>query len=176
MDSNAPASLNVLSPRSRVAVAWTGGKDSVLALHLIHEHMPDCVKLLVTFVPPGAGDFKAHPMPVMQAQAKELDLPYVQCAVSGQPSYLESYREQIARLHSEHGIDVLCTGDILDVCDGFMSKVRRHVVGASTESPSSLWRHVSRPFQLLCASACTHGRFDPIFHVCYLPASVALIS
>jgi diphthamide synthase (EF-2-diphthine--ammonia ligase) len=116
------------------AVSFTGGKDSVLALHLAceaHSHPlvpelappPPPVTLLVTFAPPGA-DFKAHPLPIIRAAAAALGLRHVVCEVQPGPdgSHLRAYQQQVASLRQEHGVTHLVTGDVLDVASGFMQK------------------------------------------------------
>jgi diphthamide synthase (EF-2-diphthine--ammonia ligase) len=130
------------------AVSFTGGKDSVLALHLVsagsrrvgllpHLTPPAVppVTLLVTFSPPSR-DFKAHPLPIIQALAALLGIPHVCLDVHG-PDYLDSYRQQLRRLHTEHSITHLVTGDILDVCAGFMD---RAVQGSSVQLVRPLWQ------------------------------------
>ena len=116
---------------SLAAVSFTGGKDCVLALHAVQAATRPAgfctappkdldVILLVTFAPSANADFKAHPMAVIQAQAAALGLPHVVCMVDA--PYLESDQHNIRRLRELHGIDALVTGDILDVCSGFMSR------------------------------------------------------
>lgn len=53
-------------------------------------------------------------------QCRALSLPHVLCHVEA--PYQESYQENIKQLRQDHGIDALVTGDILDVCSGFMSR------------------------------------------------------
>lgn len=50
--------------------------------------------------------------------------------------YLESYRDAICSLKSEYGIEALATGDILDVCNGFMG---RACMGTGVELLTPLW-------------------------------------
>eukprot|EP00877_Chromochloris_zofingiensis_P014957 jgi/Chrzof1/9715/Cz04g13060.t1 len=156
-----------------IAVCFTGGKDSVLALHLaagfrvtassasaststqcgvinrLAGAQPFAVNaaacrrhniaLLVTFGPEvgtkASTDFKAHPTAVIQAQAECLYIPHLFCCVS--PPYLESYRDQIAQLRQQYGITQLVTGDILDVCDGFMKQA---VMGTGVQLVTPLWQ------------------------------------
>lgn len=91
-------------------VLWTGGKDSCLALH---EALTSgcCVRGLVTFAPPEP-QFLAHPVAVMQAQARALDLPHRLLTV--EPPHEENYTRNIRALR-EQGVDLLITGDISEV-------------------------------------------------------------
>lgn len=128
------------------AVSFTGGKDSVLALHVVsagsrHALLPHPIStappviLLVTFRPPDS-DFKAHPLPIIQALAALLGIPHVCLDVHG-PLYEHSYRQQLRRLHAEHGITHLVTGDILDVSADFMD---RAVKGSDVQLVRPLWQ------------------------------------
>lgn len=80
----------------KVAISFTGGKDSVLSLTLaqlsatsaipesvtkaLGAHASDLkdaeVAMLVTFAPAEGGAFKAHPMELVKLQAEALDLPH----------------------------------------------------------------------------------------------------
>jgi diphthamide synthase (EF-2-diphthine--ammonia ligase) len=124
------------------AVSFTGGKDSVLALHLVsgfqhillpHQHSTPPVTLLVTFAPPGS-DFKAHPLPIIQALAKSLNIPHLLLEVHH--PFLDSYRQHLERLHQDRRITHLVTGDILDVAAGFMQLA---VQGTAVQLVRPLW-------------------------------------
>lgn len=176
----------------RVAISFTGGKDSVLATHLvlnarlralagwktgegdILEHLAQsgggglpstptptptpvdldgeavAVVALVLFAPPPppappAGNdetndnndaddrgFKAHPLRLVRAQAAALGAgiaaataetappPFLILDVT--PPHADSYAAQLAHLRDAHGVDALVTGDVLDVCSGFMAR------------------------------------------------------
>lgn len=145
-------SLFASNQTRKIAVAFTGGKDSCLALHLlasssredgvpaaVQEVLQSCtggeVVLLVTFVPGGAAkSFKAHPLPLIRAQAQSLQLPLYEAVINA--PYLESYQTQIKHLHDDYGVSLLVTGDILNVCDGFMSKA---VAGTGVDLVCPLW-------------------------------------
>lgn len=96
--------------KKRAVVLWTGGKDSVLALHETVEKGLR-VEKLVTFVPEKP-EFRAHPLDVMELQSQALSIPH-ECIRIVEP-YMESYIQAIQKL-SEEGIDVLVTGDIAEV-------------------------------------------------------------
>ena len=59
---------------SKVAISWTGGKDSSLALHEAVKSS-DVINCLVTFAPIGE-KFLAHPLALMEMQAQALGLPH----------------------------------------------------------------------------------------------------
>jgi diphthamide synthase (EF-2-diphthine--ammonia ligase) len=164
----------------KAAVSFTGGKDSMLAVHLIaynislHAQSEDAamqalsaaaaqaanyltpaastaISLLVTFAPhghdkPGKG-FKAHPIPVIQAQARALGIPHIVCEIDPSLSPLEAYRQQISMLHSKYGVTQLVTGDILDVADGFM---RRALEGTRVALVMPLWQQPRQKVLAAC--------------------------
>ncbi|PAW90475.1 MAG: hypothetical protein B9S33_01655 [Pedosphaera sp. Tous-C6FEB] len=114
-------------------VLWTGGKDSCLALH---EALASgcCVRGLVTFAPPEPL-FLAHPVVVMQAQARALDLPHRLLTV--EPPHEESYTRHIRALR-EQGVDLLITGDIAEV-GGSPNWIRRCAEPAGMTVWTPLW-------------------------------------
>ncbi|KAJ2776451.1 hypothetical protein GGI15_004841 [Coemansia interrupta] len=116
------------TPPPRAAVAFTGGKDSVLALHLVtafrHLH-PTAQHLmpvvLVTFRPlDSTDDFKAHSQHWTALLAQSLGLPLVTKHISA--PFEQSYRAAIKELHRDHQVVRLVTGDILDIGEGFMDR------------------------------------------------------
>ncbi|MEQ8207052.1 MAG: hypothetical protein RIA65_12805, partial [Woeseia sp.] len=83
--------------QQRVAILWTGGKDSALALSRTIASGAHVV-CLATFAPPDAL-FRAHPLDVMRLQASALNLPHVVLPVSapyerGYELGLEQLRDQ----------------------------------------------------------------------------------
>lgn len=171
----------------RVALSFTGGKDSVLAAHIvlndrlraiagwtgerdILQHVGEAeegasttnapaptpldlrgvdvrVAALVTFAPPASAanpsdedddderGFKAHPLRLVRAQAAALGAGIARSAGTTPPPppppflvldivppHADSYATQLAYLKTNYGIDALVTGDVLDVCNGFMAK------------------------------------------------------
>ncbi|KAJ3407444.1 hypothetical protein CcCBS67573_g02695 [Chytriomyces confervae] len=105
--------------KARVYVSFTGGKDSVLATHLMHHTMPHVeIAGLVTF---GPMTETAHPLAFIAAQAEALGIRHVFCSISG-PDWQGSYRTHLTRLASEEGVTWLGTGDVEDMGHGFMCK------------------------------------------------------
>lgn len=95
---SAPAA--VPDKQMATAVSFTGGKDSVLALHIVSAHIGHAllshptpatppVTLLVTFRPPDS-NCKAHPLPIIQALAASLGIAHVCLDVHG-PLYQDSF-------------------------------------------------------------------------------------
>ena len=103
--------LQISRRMSNVAVLWTGGKDSSLALY--ESEMMGCrINCLLTFAP-SQERFLAHPLALMKLQAQALVLPHVVVAV--EEPFERSYENAIASVKEERGIDALVTGDIGEV-------------------------------------------------------------
>mmetsp|Transcript_7242 Transcript_7242/g.19413 ORF Transcript_7242/g.19413 Transcript_7242/m.19413 type:complete len:361 (-) Transcript_7242:274-1356(-) len=146
----------------KVVLSFTGGKDSVLALSLLqllsqkrHDKvnlLPEAVKAslsqsgtnfevvsLVTFAPAGSGvtSFKAHPFSIIQKQAQALGMPHSVVEIEG-PDYHGAYVRAMRQLCVHEGEETwgLATGDILDVCSGFMEKA---AAGAGVPLIRPLW-------------------------------------
>ncbi|KAJ2064700.1 hypothetical protein GGI17_000842 [Coemansia sp. S146] len=136
---------------ARAAIAFTGGKDSVLALHLVsHQFRSTLTTLsntalpatlnpvvLVSFRPPGDSDFKAHKHEWVQLQAQALGIPLVIKYISADPTFEESYRRGIRQLATDHRVTKLVTGDIEDVGEGFMD---RAVQATGVDLIRPLWK------------------------------------
>ena len=96
---------------SNVAVSWTGGKDSSLALY--EAEMSGCrINCLLTFAP-SQERFLAHPLAIMRLQARALGLSHHVVVV--EEPYERSYENAISSVREEYGIDALVTGDIGEV-------------------------------------------------------------
>ncbi len=97
----------------KVAVSWSGGMESCLALHKILKEGYD-VACLVVFVADTWPRF-CHPLPIMSLQAKALGIPLLKLRVK--EPYEKSYRDAIAGLIETEGIEGIVTGDIYVVDD-----------------------------------------------------------
>lgn len=96
----------------RCAISWTGGKDCNLALLAAWRNASLDVTHLVVFRPQDAL-FRAHPLPLMEAQAAALNLPLLHVIIARDaPSYKEAYKDGMRTLRDAHGIGVIATGDM----------------------------------------------------------------
>lgn len=107
----------------RVAVLWSGGKESSLACHKVMAQGHDVVTL-VTFI---LNDWPSlcHPLSMMSLQSEALGIPHV--ALKVEEPYKETYRQSISSLVRTEEIQGIVTGDIWieehrrwmeDVCEG----------------------------------------------------------
>lgn len=123
------------SPK-RVALLWTGGKDSWLALfRVLESKMHVCV--LATFVPSADAAFKAHPLELMQRQAKELGVHHELIVVS--PPYRQSYEDGLARIKSLFRVDAVVTGDIDEVA-GLPNWISQCGTSVAIDTIRPLWQ------------------------------------
>lgn len=119
------------------AVLWTGGKDCCLALCRARDSGL-AVRSLVTFVPVGPRDFKAHPIEEMQNQAGGLGLPLQMFAVS--EPFREGYVQSLDRMRDEMGIDCVITGDI-DFVGGYPNWIEECCRGRGITVVRPLWQN-----------------------------------
>lgn len=103
----------------KVAISWSGGKDSFLACDkvLSQGHNVSC---LVTFVLDGWPSMQ-HPLSIMDLQSKAMGIPHKIIRLEvGSTSYRELYEEAILDLIENEEIEGIVTGDIhvIDVCHG----------------------------------------------------------
>ncbi|KAJ2704972.1 hypothetical protein FB645_002836 [Coemansia sp. IMI 203386] len=140
----------------RAAVAFTGGKDSVLALHIVSAEFRRICKadsqakqlvdsfqalnpvVLVSFRPlDQKDDFKAHSQEWTSKIAESLGIPLVVKGVGNVPSYEECYRSAISELARDYQVTKLVTGDIEDIGEGFMD---RAVTRTGVDLVRPLWK------------------------------------
>jgi uncharacterized protein (TIGR00290 family) len=119
----------------RVAVSWSGGKDSSLACYKAMTGGYD-VAFIITFL--WETPILSHPLSLIPLQSKALGLRHVEAKVK--EPYFEQYRETISRLKEKDGIEGIVTGDISfidtfhgnwmdDVCKGLGVKVIKPLWG-----------------------------------------------
>ncbi len=118
----------------RVAVLWTGGKDSCFVLHQMAAAGNE-IQLLATFVPKNTS-FLAHPLAIMKAQAEALGVSHLEIPV--EEPYREGYERGLRALQEEHRIDAVTTGDISEV-DGLPNWIRECSGSMGLEVITPLW-------------------------------------
>ena len=94
----------------KVAVQWSGGKESYLAYHKAVAQGYEVAYLL-------SYDYKMlhifHSFPVMEAQSKALGIPYLKVKIKNDKDVVAT----LMRLNKEKGIKDVVTGDILGTDD-----------------------------------------------------------
>ncbi|KAF9922077.1 hypothetical protein FBU30_007829 [Linnemannia zychae] len=120
--------------RKRAAISFTGGKDCTLAMAMTKATHD--VVLLVTFGPKNFRSFKAHSLEIIKLQAKAMAVPHILVEIGEEgKTHLECYREKIAEVKQQYNLDLLVTGDILNVCDNFMTRATQGII----ELSSPIW-------------------------------------
>jgi uncharacterized protein (TIGR00290 family) len=122
----------------KLAVLWTGGKDSALAAYLVST-MGHSVASLITFVPPRP-EFHAHDLSMMRLQASAMGLPH-ECVEVREP-YEDGYTAAL-KSFKDRGIQGIVTGDI-DLVDGLPNWICElsRPIGLPTIMP--LWKQDRR--------------------------------
>lgn len=118
----------------RVAVLWTGGKDSALALFRAITSGAHVV-CLATFAPPAAR-FLAHPLDMMQLQASALNLPHTVLPVAA--PYEQGYELALGQLREQHKVTAVVTGDIA-VVDSQPNWIKERCRASGIEACMPLW-------------------------------------
>jgi diphthine-ammonia ligase len=97
----------------KVAVLWSGGKDSSFACYKAIANGYD-ITCTVTFVweTPSPCAY-AHPLPLIALQSKVLGINHIEARVKDGQPYFEQYVEAVSRLIKEDGIEGIVTGDIV---------------------------------------------------------------
>jgi len=141
--SNSILEEQVVSDNAKnAAVSWTGGKDCNLALLKAWRNPAYRVTCLVVFCPPEAR-FRAHPLPLMRAQASSLSLPFrsVVFPQDAAKDYKQAYIDGIQSLTELHGVEVIVTGDmdlVGSMQRNWIEECVESVPGASVYLP--LWK------------------------------------
>lgn len=130
-------------------VLWTGGKDSVMALHEA-EQSGYHVRCLVTFIPPKPSFF-AHPLAFIKLQAQALGLPHYVLVVDS--PYEKNYEDGLRWLREEMRVNTVVTGDIEEV-DKHPNWIRERSLTVGMEVYTPLWH---RARQALLQQLLTNG-------------------
>ncbi|HEY4553695.1 MAG TPA: diphthine--ammonia ligase [Bacillaceae bacterium] len=97
---------------NRIALSWSGGKDSCMALHELKKAGHD-VACLVTTVPTETGRTFAHDEKTerIQAQAEALGIPaeFIHCTFE---TYTKDFTEQLMDLKLRYELDSIAFGDM----------------------------------------------------------------
>lgn len=126
----------------KVAVLWSGGKESCLACHKAMTQGYN-VACIVTFV--GNRPFICHPLPLMSLQSKAIGIQHFRVKVK--EPYRKEYRKAISHLIKTSGIEGVVTGDI-----SFMNNIHRNWIenvcaGLNIRLIKPLWG--LHPYQIL---------------------------
>ncbi len=119
----------------KVAVLWSGGKESYLALSRTVETKHE-IACLLTFTFDNKR-FVCHPIKIIRLQARALGIPLKK--FNARKPYLKDYRRAIRGLVREQGIKAVVTGDVSPVSGhgGWMKKVCR---GMHVKIITPLWK------------------------------------
>ncbi|MCW4006135.1 MAG: diphthine--ammonia ligase [Candidatus Bathyarchaeota archaeon] len=117
----------------KVAVLWTGGKDSALACHKAQKDHD--IALMATFI--WQKPSLSHPLSLLKLQSDAVKTPFLWDRLK--PPYPESYRESILELKNEYGIEGVVTGDISYVDEFHGNWIDDVCKGTGVEVIKPLW-------------------------------------
>ncbi|KNC85387.1 hypothetical protein SARC_02421 [Sphaeroforma arctica JP610] len=141
------------------AISWTGGKDCNLSLLHAWREPSLRVTALVVFRPEGAV-FKAHPLSFMQAQADSLQLPLIHAMLPKDPAcYKLAYADTIKKLHADHGIETIVTGDMDLVGD----QTRNFITECAEMAEIGVWLPLWQAGRLRCLETLIAEKFEVVF-------------
>lgn len=118
----------------KVAVSWSGGKDSALAYHkaIAQGHKVCCIVAFLWENPS-----LAHPIEIIELQAEALRTKLIKAYV--REPYFEHYRQAVNQLAKEEGIEAIITGDIAPL-DAFHGNWMENVcMGSGLKVAKPLW-------------------------------------
>lgn len=118
----------------KVAVLWTGGKDSALACYKALKNGHE-VSYLVTFI--WNNPSLAHSLSLIKLQSEAVKIPFIWDKL--EEPYFESYREAILELKNEYGIEGIVTGDISYVDEFHGNWIDKVCEGTGVEVIKPLW-------------------------------------
>lgn len=106
------SATEISKPAVRVALSWSGGKDSCMTLDKLVREGFEVVCLLTT-VPVEIGSTFGHgeKLELIEAQAEALSIPvkFISCSYE---TYTNDYVHTLAELKKKHRIDAIAFGDL----------------------------------------------------------------
>lgn len=117
-------------------VLWTGGKDSCLALHLALEKKIN-ILALVTFVPQGNREFRAHPQSEIKFQAGRMGLDVYFKEIK--EPYKSSYINALKWIKEDLDASIVISGDI-DLVGGLPNWIEECCDGLEIDVFQPLWQ------------------------------------
>ena len=120
--------INVLTVKGvydmKIAVSWSGGKDSAFALYLAKQQGHEVVNLLTMMVSAEKSVFHLIRSAILDAQADAMGIHMIKKEVSNE-TYEDAFKKVLAELNAQ-GVEGLVTGDICEVAgheDGWLKRV-----------------------------------------------------
>jgi len=97
----------------KVAVAWSGGKDSCLACHKAIKDGYTISSLLIMMADESTSNFHLINSNLLNDQSKSIDIPIIK-QITSPDTYEKNFREALLELKNR-GVQGLVTGDVFDV-------------------------------------------------------------
>jgi diphthine-ammonia ligase len=133
--------------KKRIALSWSGGKDSCMALHTLIQQGYEIVSL-VTTVPKEIGRTFGHGerMEMIRLQSEALSIPvyFIECQLD---SYTEQFIQAVKDLKNQYQISGIAYGDLY--LDGHREWGEKVAEAAGVEAIYPLWTRSENALDLL---------------------------
>ena len=112
----------------KVAVAWSGGKDSCLACYKAIKEGYDVSNLLIMMADKSASNFHLINSELLDDQSQSIGIPIIK-KITSLDTYEKNFKEALLDLKNQ-GVEGLVTGDVFDVAlhePGWLDRICREV-------------------------------------------------
>jgi diphthine-ammonia ligase len=112
----------------KVAVSWSGGKDSCFACYKAIQEGDDVAQLLVMMSNPDTSNFHMISAELLDAQSHAIGIPIVKW-VTAPGTYEQGFKKALLQMKAK-GVEGIVTGDVYDVAmheAGWLDRVCREV-------------------------------------------------
>jgi uncharacterized protein (TIGR00290 family) len=123
----------------KVAVSWSGGKDSCFACYKAIQEGHDVTQLLIMMSNPDISNFHMISAELLDAQSHAIGIPIVKY-VTAAGTYEKDFKKALLQLKAK-GVEGIVTGDVYDVAmheAGWLDRVCKEM-GLKPVKP--LWHH-----------------------------------
>lgn len=112
----------------KVAVAWSGGKDSCLACYKVIKEGYDVRNLLIMMADKSASNFHLINSELLDVQSQSIGIPIIK-KITSLDTYEKNFKDALSDLKNR-GIEGLVTGDVFDVAlhePGWLDRICQEV-------------------------------------------------
>ncbi len=112
----------------KVAVSWSGGKDSCFACYKAIQEGHDVSQLLIMMSDPSTSNFHMIHSDMLDAQSHSIGIPIVKCTTTP-GTYEQDFKKTLLQMKA-NGVEGFVTGDVYDVAlheAGWLDRICKEV-------------------------------------------------